>query len=69
MVASWSQDVHIQFQQVLIVQPMAQVYAAEEALVGVQQKAGVYEWIQVVETQCCNSILPYTLAVLHMTLH
>jgi len=63
MGASWSQDVHIQVQQVLIVQPMARVYAVEEVVVGVQQKAGVCERIQVVETQCCNSILPYTLAV------
>lgn len=69
MVASWSRDVHIQFQQVLIVQPRAQVYAVEEVVVGVQQKGGVCEQIQAVETQCCNLILLYTLAVLHTILH
>jgi hypothetical protein len=74
MVTSWSPGVHIQFQQVLIVQPKfliyaALIYAVGEAVVGVQRVAGGHEGIQAVETRCCNSILVHTLAALGMILH
>jgi hypothetical protein len=72
--ASWSRDVHIQFQPVSIVQPRfliyaALIYAAGEAVVGVQRVVGGHEGIQAVETQCCNSIPVHTLAALGMILH
>jgi len=74
MVTSWFLDVHIQFQQVLIVEPKfliyaALIYAAGEAVVGVLRIAGGHEGIQAVEIRCCNSQLVHTLAALGMILH
>ena len=65
---TWSLDIHNLLQRVLV-EPMAQVCAGEKVLDGVQQKAGVHEWTQAVETQCDSLILLYTWAAWCMILH